>query len=114
MSWKPIPQEAPSSKRAKKTHIRAAFKKHPIYKQKKFPHSKTPYRLFQSVSIRLLEYVKKEGKYSKNEVADLITDMQRTIVNLQKKRMQLFENEKEKTKRKKKNKAKFKVKRIKK
>lgn len=108
MTWKPIPSEAPAKGRTKKTHVRARFKKYPL-KQK---HTKISYRLLQSVSIRLLEYVKKEGKYSLNEVADLITDMQRTIVNLQKKRIALFEKEKQKIS-KRKSKTKFKVKRIK-
>lgn len=108
MSWKPIPSEAPAKGRTKRTHVRARFKKHPLKKV----HTKMSYRLLQSVSIRLLEFVKKESKYSLNEVADLITDMQRTIVNLQKKRMTLFEKEKQKTS-KKKPKAKFKVKKIK-
>jgi len=48
--------------------------------------------------MRLLEYVKRGGKYSLSEVADLINDMQKTIVNLQKKRIKLFSNKKFKKK----------------
>lgn len=117
MNWKPIPNEAPARTRkgrsSKKTHVSSKFKKHAI--SKKSTHPNISYRLLQSVSLRLLEYVKKEGKYSLDEVSDLITDMQRTIVNLQKKRIALFEKEKEKqrkTKKRRKNKT-FKVKKIK-
>ena len=115
MDWKPIPNEAPAKVRSsrKKTHVSGKFAKHAI--SKKSLHPNISYRLLQSVSLRLLDYVKKESKYSLDEVADLITDMQRTIVNLQKKRIALFEKEKEKqgktkTRRKKKT---FKIKRIK-
>lgn len=94
MNWKPIPSEAPARTKKKKTHISAKFTKHAI--SKKTLHPNISYRLLQSVSIRLLEYVKKEGKYSLEEVSDLVTDLQRTIVNLQKKRIALFEKEKEK------------------
>ncbi|MCD6109866.1 hypothetical protein J7J83_03865 [bacterium] len=97
MDWKPIPTEAPAKSRKKGTHISAKFKKHTISK-KSIPS--ISYRLFQSVSLRLLDYVKKEKKYSLQEVSDLIMDMQRTIVNLQKKRIVLFEKEKQKQHRK--------------
>lgn len=117
MDWKPIPNEAPYKTKKggskKRTHVRATFTKHAI--SKKSLHPNISYRLLQSVSIRLLEYVKKEGKYSLDEVSDLITDMQRTIVNLQKKRIALFEKEKEKQRKSKNRRPKktFKIKRIK-
>ncbi len=113
MNWKPIPNEAPAKARVKRTHVRASFIKHAISKQHVSPN--ISYRLLQSVSIRLLDYVKKENKQSLQEVSDLITDMQRTIVNLQKKRIALFEKEKEKhhkTKNRRPQKT-FKIKRIK-
>ena len=115
MNWKLIPNEAPAKNKTKKkkTHISKKFTKHAI--SKKSFHPNISYRLFQSVSLRLLEFVKKEGKYSLEEVSDLVTDMQRTIVNLQKKRIALFEKEKEtqqKTKAKRRKKT-FKVKKIK-
>ena len=111
MNWKPIPNEAPAKTKRKKTHIRAAFSKHAI--SKKSLHPSISYRLLQSVSFRLLEYVKKENKYSLEEVSDLITDMQRTIANLQKKRIALFEKEKQKQSKNKRGKKTFKIKRIK-
>jgi len=94
MNWKPIPTETPAKSRKKGTHISAKFKKHAIYKKSLNPN--ISYRLFQSVSLRLLQYVKRENKHSLGEISDLITDMQRTIVNLQKKRISLFEKEREK------------------
>lgn len=109
MFWKPIPHEKPAKSNAKKTHIQKRFKKHAIKTRK----PQTSYSLVQSVSIRLLEYVKKEGKYTFTEIGDLITDMQRTITNLQRKKYILLEKEKEKNKRKKKSKPQFKVKKIK-
>lgn len=117
MNWKPLPNEAPAKvtkgSSRKKTHVRAKFIKHAI--SKKSLHPNISYRLLQSVSLRLLEYVKKEGKYSLDEVADLVTDMQRTIVSLQKKRIALFEKEKEKQRKTKNRRPKkpFKIKRIK-
>jgi hypothetical protein len=115
MNWKPIPNEAPAPDKKKKTHISKKFAKHSL--SKKSSHPNISYRLVQSVSFRLLEYVKKEGKYSLDEVADLVTDMQRTIVTLQKKRIALFEKEKTKAKhkknKKKKKKKPFKIKKIK-
>lgn len=113
MNWKPIPNEAPATDKKKKTHISKKFDKHTL--SKKSSHPNISYRLLQSVSIRLLEYVKKEGKYSLDEVADLVTDMQRTIVTLQKKRIALFEKEKAKHKKNKKKRRKkpFNIKKIK-
>lgn len=109
MYWKPIPHEKPAKTDKSKTHIQKRFKKHPL----KNTNQKVSYRLFQSVSIRLLEYVKKEGKYSFQEIGDLVMDMQRTITNLQRKKHTLMEKEKTK-KRKRSTKPKFKVKKIKK
>jgi len=108
MSWKPIPNEAPAKVVFKKTHISPRFEKHPIYdKHKKNQSGFLPYRLFQSVSMRLLEYVRKGGKYQLKDVADLITDMQKTIINLQKKRIDLFDKEREKLHKSKKPKSTF-------
>ena len=110
MSWKAIPNEAPAKIVFKKTHISPRFVKHTIYKKtpdKNFPVS---YKLFQSVSMRLLEFVKRGGKYNLKEVAELITDMQKTIINLQKKRIDLCDKEQEKIK--KTHKPKFKIKSI--
>jgi septum formation inhibitor MinC len=118
MSWKPIPKEAPAQKNAKKTHVSPRFQKHSIYKNKKSAPIKLSYRLFQSVSRRLLEFIKKEGRYSLNELSYLITDMQRTIATLQNKRLKLWEKEKskllkkEKKKKRKKTKTKFYIKKI--
>lgn len=114
MSWKPIPQEAPAKKRGKQTHVSPRFQKHAIYK-KSSVHENISYKLFQSVSRRLLGFVKKEGKYSLSEISYLITDMQRTIATLQSKRLKLWEKEKSKLMKKqktKKRKTKFNVKKI--
>jgi len=110
MSWKPIPKEEPAKIVFKKTHISPRFTMHPIYNKKNTVNDSLPYRLYQSVSMRLLEFVRKGGKYSLKEVADLITDMQRTIINLQKKRVNLCD--KEKSKLKKPSKFNFKIKKI--
>lgn len=111
MSWKPLPHEKPAKPAHKKTHIRSAFKKHAL--KKVIKSKKTSYRLLQSVSIRLLEFVKKEGKYSFQEVGDLITDMQRSIINLQRKRTVLIDKQTKKNKNRSSKKSKFKIKKIK-
>lgn len=105
MSWKPLPHEHPAKEKQKKTHVRASLTRRTF--SKKPP--KTSYRLLQSVSVRLHEFVKKEGKYSTEEMADLITDMQRGVINLQRKRSELLEKKKNKTLKK----NQFKVKKIK-
>jgi len=94
MSWKPIPKEEPAKIVFKKTHISPRFTMHPIYNKTNTVKDLLPYRLYQSVSMRLLEYARKGGKYSLKEVADLITDMQKTILTLQKKRVNLCDKEK--------------------
>ncbi|MBN1495093.1 hypothetical protein JW911_05180 [Candidatus Peregrinibacteria bacterium] len=100
MSWKPIPQEAPAKIIFKKTHISPRFEKHAIYKK----HAQKPvtisYKLYQSVSMRLVEYIKRGGRYNLREIADLITDMQKTILNLQKKRLDICDKEHKKNKKK--------------
>lgn len=115
MSWKQIPQEAAAKVKTRKTHVSPRFQKHPIYKKKAKP-VKLSYRLFQSVSRRLLAFIQKEGRYSLSELSYLITDLQRTIANLQAKRIQLWEKEKEKLakvkKRKSKGNSKFNIKKI--
>jgi len=111
MFWKQIPNEAPAKTREKRTHISSKFVKHAI--SKSTPHPNISYRLLQSVSIRLLEYVKKESKYSLDEVSDLIMDMQRTIVNLQKKRITLFEKKMQRSKKNRRPQKAFKIKKIK-
>lgn len=98
MSWKPIPREEPAKIIFKKTHISPRFTLHPIYKKYNTADDSLSYRLFQSVSMRLLEYARKGGKYTLKEVADLITDMQKTILNLQKKRVKLCDGQKVKFK----------------
>jgi hypothetical protein len=98
MSWKPIPNEEPAKIVFKKTHISPRFTLHPIYGKKNTINDTLSYRLYQSVSMRLLEYARKGGKYTLKEVADLITDMQKTILNLQKKRVNLCDKQKNKIK----------------
>ena len=98
MSWKPIPHEEPAKIVFKKTHISPRFTLHPIYNKKNTASDSLSYRLYQSVSMRLLEYARKGGKYTLREVADLITDMQKTILNLQKKRVNLCDKQKDKNK----------------
>jgi len=110
MSWKPIPNEAPSKITFKKTHISPRFVKHAIYKKSPENNYSIAYKLYQSVSMRLLEFVKRGGRYNLKEVAELITDMQRTILNLQKKRYDLCEKEQKKIK--KTHKPKFKIKKL--
>lgn len=114
MSWKPIPAEAPAKGRTKKTHIKKRFQKSAIYKKAKSPHSKVSYRLLQSVSTRILKFVEKQGRFNLQDLGDLITDMQRTIVTLQHRRFELFEKEriKQKKKGRRKMKPKFNIKKI--
>ncbi|MFC1656056.1 hypothetical protein ACFL3C_04245 [Patescibacteria group bacterium] len=115
MYWKEIPQETAAKDKTRKTHVSPRFQKHPVYKKNAKP-IKLSYRLFQSVSRRLLGFIQKEGKYSLSELSYLITDLQRTIANLQAKRIQLWEKEKAKLakvkKKQSKKKSKFKVKKI--
>lgn len=95
MSWKPIPQETAVKQKTRNTHISPRFQKHPIYKKNSKP-IKLSYRLFQSVSRRLLSFVQDEGKFSLSELSYLITDLQRIIANLQSKRIQSWDKEKAK------------------
>jgi hypothetical protein len=96
MSWKPIPQEAPSNELLRKdrkdrsTHVSPKFLKHPLYKKKRNKHPKTSYRLYQSVSIRLLDFIQKEKKHTTKDIDALIMDMQKTVSNLQKKRLYIL------------------------
>jgi len=108
MSWKPIPREEPAKAVFKKTHISPRFTLHPVYKNTSTINDSISYRLYQRVSMRLLEYAKTGGKSSLKDVAELITDMQKTILNLQKKRTKLCDEQNEKLKKK----SKFRVKKI--
>jgi len=121
MDLKLIPNEAPETniqvsktKKTKKTHISGKFAKHSIF-QNKTNHPKTAYRLLQSLSLNLHEYVKREGKYNSKEIGKLITNMQKTVAILQKKRIKLIEKDiknHKKTKKTKKN-TKFQIHKIK-
>jgi hypothetical protein len=42
-----------------------------------------------------LDFVKRENKYSSEEIGDLINDMQKSILTLQKKRSELLEKKKD-------------------
>ncbi|MBU1446136.1 hypothetical protein KKD70_02645 [Patescibacteria group bacterium] len=117
MNFKLIPNERFESQnpneKTKKTHVSKNFAKHAIFKNKKSQHPQTSYRLLQSLSLRLHEYVKREGKQTSKEIGILITDMQKTIANLQKKRIKLIEKEIQKTTRtKKKKNAQFQIHKI--
>lgn len=91
MDWKPIPQEAPAEEPRKNTHISAKFLgNHP---QKRSKHPNISYRLFQRVSYMLLNFIRKERKYSYTEIQSLITDLQTIITKLQRKKLFLMEKE---------------------
>lgn len=122
MTFKLIPNEAPETKKqvsqtkkrnTKKTHVSEKFAKHAIFKNKKTDHPKIAYRLLQSLSLRLHEYVKREGKQTSKEIGILVTDMQKTIAILQKKRIKLIEKDMKKTQKKTKRKPKFQIHKIK-
>lgn len=91
MNWKPIPQEAPANDPGKKTHISAKFLGN--NPSKKSNHPSISYRLFQRVSFMLLNFVKKERKYSYKEIQSLITDLQSITSKLQQKKFFLMEKE---------------------
>lgn len=91
MDWKPIPQEAPAQEPQKKTHISAKFLgNHP---KKKSQHPSISYRLFQRASYMLLNFIRKERKYSYQDIQSLITDLQTIITKLQRKKLFLMEKE---------------------
>lgn len=91
MNWKPIPQETPAQEPRKKTHISAKFLgNHP---SKKSNHPSISYRLFQRVSFMLLNFIRKERKYSYKEIQSLITDLQSITSKLQQKKFFLMEKE---------------------
>lgn len=100
MSWKPIPQEAPAVSEKSKSHITPRLKRQFLYVKKKNKNPKMSYRLYQSVSMRLLSYIEKEKKHSKSDVDDLINDMQKVVSSLQKKRTLLAEKKNKKKKNK--------------
>ncbi len=92
MNWKPIPKEEPAKDPKQKTHISAKFigtsnSKNDIV------HPNISYRLFQKVSGKLINFVKKERKFKITEISDLITDLQKTVSKLQQKRLYLLEKE---------------------
>jgi hypothetical protein len=122
MDFKLIPNEAPETKtqvsqtkkrNTKKTHVSEKFAKHAIFKNKKADHPKIAYRLLQSLSLRLHEYVKREGKQTSKELGTLVTDMQKTIAVLQKKRIKLIEKDMKKKLKRTKRKPKFQIHKIK-
>ena len=91
MNWKPIPQEAPATEPIKKTHISAKFLgNHPSKKSK---HPSISYRLFQRASYMLLNFIRKERKYSYRDIQSLITDLQSIITKLQQKKLFLMDKE---------------------
>lgn len=100
MNWKQIPQEAPYKEPQKKTHISAKFSGNKA--NKKTFHPSISYRLFQRVSLKLLNFIKKERRYSYSEIQDLITDLQMTISKLQQKKLFLMDKELNKIQNKKK------------
>ena len=91
MNWKPIPQEAPANGPHKKTHISAKFLGN--NPSKKSNHPSISYRLFQRASYLLLNFVKKERKYSYQDIQSLITDLQTITSKLQKKKLFLMDKE---------------------
>lgn len=91
MNWKPIPQEAPANEPRKKTHISAKFLGN--RPSKKSNHPNISYRLFQRVSYMLLNFIRKERKYSYKEIQSLITDLQIITSKLQQKKLFLMDKE---------------------
>lgn len=98
MNWKPIPKEERANEGPKnKTHIRAKFIGSSNAKDE--VHPSISYRLLQKVSGRLLDFVKREKKFSRIELSELIFDLQNTVSKLQKKKNRLIQKEANKTKR---------------
>ncbi|MFC1810637.1 hypothetical protein ACFLZH_04000 [Patescibacteria group bacterium] len=92
MNWKPIPKEEPANEGPKnKTHIRAKFIGNSNAKGE--VHPSISYRLLQKVSGRLLEFVKREKKFNRKELSELILDLQNTVSKLQKKKNHLIQKE---------------------
>lgn len=100
MNWKPIPKEAPAKDPKQNTHINARFIGTSSSKND-IVHPSISYRLFQKVSGKLINFVKKEKKFKIAEISELITDLQKTVSNLQQKRLYLLEKEAKKITRKK-------------
>jgi len=99
MNWKPIPKEEIARDPKKKTHIRAKFiGTSDTSHSDGAVHPKISYRLFQKVSGRLLNFVKKERRIKVAELSELITDLQQTVSKLQQKKLYLLQKQKKKKK----------------
>ena len=97
MNWKPIPKEEPAINKNRKTHISAKFIG---TSNSSTVNPSISYRLFQKVSEKLINFVKKERKFKISELSDLIDDLQKTVSKLQQKKLYLLEKEAMKKKKK--------------
>ena len=70
MYWKQIPNEEPAQNPKEKTHISAKFVG--TSNSNGVVHSNISYRLFQKVSGKLLNFIKKERSFKVDELSDLI------------------------------------------
>lgn len=94
---KPIPQENPS---------RGENKKKLAHKQMHFMRlemtlrnlEKTDRQLFAHVGKQLMDYIKKAENITMRELNDLIHNLQRTVIGLQKKRIRLMQRQQRKKK----------------
>jgi len=92
MNWKPIPKEEPAKDLKQKTHISAKFVG-TSNSENGFKHPIISYRLFQKVSSKLINFIKREKKIKIAELSQLITDLESTISKLQQKRLYLIQKE---------------------
>jgi len=109
---KPIPQENPSNggphASAKKfARQRAAKNKQAHFMQlrmKVLELQKTDHHLFMKTGSQLVDYLKKAENITLNELNELIHNLQRTMIGLQKKRFKILNklHQKEQKKKKKK------------
>ncbi len=91
---KPIPQEQPSGNKQNAGSKKKKSPTHFMRLEVKLQNlAKGDSKLFAAASRQLLEYMKKAEKASLKELNELIHNLQRTVIGLQKKRIDIVRNE---------------------
>jgi len=98
---KPIPQENPSSGKNTKKNNKQEHLTHVMHLQMKIRQFENNDRqLFAHAGKQLLNYLKKAENITFKELNELIHNLQRTVIGLQKKRIRIVQKQQRKKKRK--------------
>lgn len=92
---KPIPQERPSNSGKRRTKKQTHFMRVEMSIRS---FEKSDHQLFAHVGHQLMEYVKKAENISMKELSEMIHDLQRTVIGLQKKRLNIVRRQQRKKK----------------